>query len=362
MNEYRIQLDVFNGPLDLLLYLVRKEEVDIYDIPIAQITAQYLAYLDMLKSLDIDVAGDFLVMAATLLEIKSAMLLPKTETQDGETVETIDPRSELVRQLLEYKRIKDAANLLDASAQQRQLRFTRPASILEKFKPNQEPELDLEQISIWTLLETFDQIMKSVGQVNQLSQIQDDTPIDLYQIEILDRLQKDGAMPMQKIFEGKTNRLVLIGLFLALLELIRNRLVWAEQPDPLGAIFLKALTSEPAEIAVQKAILSNPTPDAPTADQPPLDSPVQNFDKNDVDNADQSFLQPSNEEYEQDEIADTLKQIRELTVDTDTPDEPAANTPICEKSQRAPIPIQSIEPPQADTRSHKVFDNTVSKD
>lgn len=362
MSEYRIQLDVFNGPLDLLLYLVRKEEVDIYDIPIAQITAQYLAYLDMLKSLDIDVAGDFLVMAATLLEIKSAMLLPKTEPQDGETVEAIDPRSELVRQLLEYKRIKDAANLLDTSAQQRQLRFTRPASILERFRPAQEPELDLEQISIWTLLETFDQIMKSVGQINQLSQIQDDTPIDLYQIEILDRLQKDGAMPMQKIFEGKTNRLVLIGLFLALLELIRNRLVWAEQPDPLGAIFLKALTSEPAEIAVQKAILSNPAPDVATGDQLTSDSPVQSYHTNDGENAGQSFSQSSSEEYEHDEIADALKQIRELTVDTDIPDEPAANTAPCKKSQRAPVPIQSIDTAQADTRSHKAFDNRVSND
>ena len=258
MSEYRVNLDVFAGPLDLLLYLVRKEEVDIYDIPIARVTAQYIEYIEMLNALDIDLAGDFLVMAAALMEIKSAMLLPRPEEGPQEDGGIEDPRAELVRQLLEYKRFKDAANLLDESAQTRQQRFTRPASILERLKPTQEPEVDLDQVSIWTLLEAFDGIMKATGNYSgRYDHIKDDTPIDLYQIEILHRLQSEGPMSMDKVFEGRKNRLVMIGLFLGMLELMRNRLIWVEQPDGSGPILLKPLTAEPAEQAVQKAIYAD---------------------------------------------------------------------------------------------------------
>ena len=116
MADYRVNLEIFAGPLDLLLYLVRKEEVDIYDISIARITDQYIRYIEMLKSLDIDLAGDFLVMAATLMQIKSAMLLPQAEPELMGEDDLSDPRAELIRQLLEYKKFKDAANLLSAAA------------------------------------------------------------------------------------------------------------------------------------------------------------------------------------------------------------------------------------------------------
>jgi len=254
MTEYRVNLDVFAGPLDLLLYLVRKEEVDIYDIPIARITEEYLRHVEILKMLDIDLAGDFLVMAATLMEIKSAMLLPRPEEAEDAAEDLTDPRIELVRQLLEYKKFKDAANLLESSAEDRARRFTRPDSIIESLKADAEPELDLEQVSIWTLLEAFDEMMKATGRLHSFDHIKDDTPIDLYQIEILHRLQTEGAMTLLQIFQGRDNRLVMVGLFLALLELIRDRLVWAEQPDRLGPIYLRPLTDEPAEQAVQKAI------------------------------------------------------------------------------------------------------------
>lgn len=288
MSEYRVNLDVFAGPLDLLLYLVRKEEVDIYDIPIARVTKQYVEYIEMLQALDIDLAGDFLVMAATLMEIKSAMLLPRSQDgpQDEGGIE--DPRAELVRQLLEYKRFKDAANLLDESAQTRRQRYTRPASILDQLKPTQEPEVDLDQVSIWTLLEAFDGIMKATGHAGRFDHIKDDTPIDLYQIEVLHRLQTDGPMSLEKIFEGRTNRLVMIGLFLGMLELMRNRLIWAEQPESGGPILLKPLTDEPAEEAVQKAIYADlqeddsqlpPTAqEAMDAEQPTRDQPNPSAD------------------------------------------------------------------------------------
>jgi segregation and condensation protein A len=257
MDEYRVNLEVFAGPLDLLLYLVRREEVDIYDIPIARITEQYVHYIEMMQVLDIDLAGDFLVLAATLMEIKSAMLLPQTETGEGEQADVQDPRVELVRQLLEYKRIKDAANLLADAAQQRQQRFTRPDAILSSLKSDDEPEVDLDQVSIWTLLEAFDSIMKATGgHLADYSRIADETPIDLYQIEVLHRLQTEGPMTFEKVFQDKTNRLVMIGLFLATLELIRNQLISVEQAENKGAIYLKSLTDIPAEQAVQEAIFS----------------------------------------------------------------------------------------------------------
>ena len=258
MADYRVNLDIFAGPLDLLLYLVRKEEVDIYDISIAKITNQYIHYIEMLKSLDIDLAGDFLVMAATLMQIKSAMLLPKAEPDSallGED-DLADPRTELIRQLLEYKKFKDAANLLNAAADEQKERFPRPATIVEQLKPTTEPEIDIEQVSIWNLLEAFDSICKATGTIGDISHIKDDTPIDLYQIEILHRLQTEGPMTFERIFESRTNRLTMIGLFLALLELIREELIWAKQQGSSSSVYLRPLTDEPAEQAVQKAIIA----------------------------------------------------------------------------------------------------------
>ncbi len=271
MSEYRVNLEVFSGPLDLLLYLVRKEEVDIYDIPIARVTAQYIQYLELLKEMDIDLAGDFLVMAASLMEIKSAMLLPAASTDEEGEATTIDPRAELVRQLLEYKKFKDAANLLEESAEIRGDRFTRPDMILAGLKDSAEPEIDLDQVSIWTLLEAFDGILKSVGHYQSYEHITDDTPIDLYQIEILHRLQTEGPLSMELIFKDRGNRLVMIGLFLGMLELIRMRLIWAEQPEAKGTILVRALTDEPAEQAVPKAIYATEAESA--HDQKPLAEP-----------------------------------------------------------------------------------------
>lgn len=255
VNNYRVNLDIFAGPLDLLLYLVHKEEVDIYDIPIAKITDQYLRYIEMLKKLDIDLASEFLVMASTLMQIKSAMLLPKAEPDQLGADDLTDPRAELIRQLLEYKKFKDAAGLLGIAADRSMERFARPGTIIEQLKPTDEPEIDIEQVSVWNLLEAFDSILEATGAHIDISHIKDDTPIDLHQIEILRRLQTEGPMTFERIFKPGANRFVVIGLFLALLELIRERLVWVEQPKSSTQLYLRALTDEPAEQAVQKAIL-----------------------------------------------------------------------------------------------------------
>lgn len=255
MADYRVNLDIFAGPLDLLLYLVRKEEVDIYDIPLARITDQYLQYVDVLKQLDIDLAGDFLVMAATLIEIKSAMLLPKAEPEQMAQDDSGDPRAELIRQLLEYKKFKDAANLLDAAAERQLERFGRPTSLISRLVPEAEPEVDMDRVSIWDLLEAFDTVCKATGTQVYTGHIHDDTPIDLYQIEVLHRLQTEGPLTFERIFEGKPNRLVMVGLFLSMLELIRAKLIWAEQPENSSHIYVRSLTDEAPEQAVQKAIM-----------------------------------------------------------------------------------------------------------
>ncbi len=262
--------------MDLLLYLVRKEEVDIYDIPIARITDQYIHYIEMLKSLDIDLAGDFLVMAATLMQIKSAMLLPRAEPDQLEADELADPRTELIRQLLEYKKFKDAANLLSDAAEDARHRFGRPGTIVEQLKPNAEPTIDIEQVSVWNLLEAFDSIMKATSLTADISHITDDTPIDLYQIEVLHRLQSEGAMRFERIFEPSANRAVMIGLFLALLELVREKLAAVEQSGHPEQLYLRSLTDEPAEQAVQKAIIAAAEADneqigqTQQQDQPPV--------------------------------------------------------------------------------------------
>ena len=239
--EYRVELDVYNGPLDLLLYLIKRDELDIYDIPIAKITDSYLAYVNMLRQikdregLDINVAGDFLVMAATLMEIKSAMLLPKApavQQQDGNTAaqEITDPRYELVQQLLEYKRLKDSATLLERKHQEHESRFPRiPAR--HDDASDEPPPVDLDEVQIWDLLSAFDRLMKEVGvrKPRYHEVIYDDTPIDLHATDIEDRLKREGKLTLRQLIIGRKSRSEMIGVFLALLELIREKKILVEQ-------------------------------------------------------------------------------------------------------------------------------------
>lgn len=359
MSEYKVKLDSFAGPLDLLLYLVRKEEVDIYDIPIARITEQYVHYLEMLKMLDIDLAGEFLVMAATLMEIKSVMLLPMPELDEQGDGDAQDPRAELVRQLLEYKKFKDAANLLQDAAEERQQRFTRSNAILEKVKPTQEPELDLDQVSIWTLLEAFDAILQATGQYQSYDHITDDTPIDLYQIELLHRLQTEGPMTLQKVFEDRSNRLVMIGLFLAMLELMRNHLVWVEQPDAAGPIYLKPLTSEPAEEAVHNAIYANPeamemAPEPQLShDSQDMEEPVRMSEEEqieqieEIDDDDDEFSKELSSIQVSDEPEKPRRPILEISsgeqkAEAQESEHVAANTEDSDKPRKPRIPIMEL--------------------
>jgi segregation and condensation protein A len=228
MAEYRVNLDIYNGPLDLLLYLIRRDEVDIHDIPIAGITEQYVAYVDMLKQVDPNLAGEFLVLAATLMEIKTRMLLPAAEVdEDGQDGLEIDPRADLVRQLLQYKAFKDAAGDLETAASEQSLKFARRPA---KAETGEEKEVDLDEVQIWDLFDAFRGVMEAIGQRPVDHEvIYDDTPLELYEEDILDRLRRDGAMSFEKIFEGRTNRTEIVGLFLAILELVRLQKILAAQ-------------------------------------------------------------------------------------------------------------------------------------
>jgi segregation and condensation protein A len=239
--EYRVELDVYNGPLDLLLYLIKRDELDIYDIPIARITDSYLSYVNMLREmkdrdgLDINVAGEFLVMAATLMEIKSVMLLPKAPpTTQGEGMsaaqELTDPRYELVQQLLEYKRLKDSATLLGRRQQEHEARFRRVPADREG-SSDEPPPVDLDEVQIWDLLTAFDRLMKEVGvrKPKYHEVYYDDTPIDLHAADIEDRLKREGKLTLRQLIIGRKGRSEMIGVFLALLELIREKKILVEQ-------------------------------------------------------------------------------------------------------------------------------------
>ena len=256
MPEYRVKLDIYNGPLDLLLYLIRRDEVDINDIPIAGVTEQYLQYVEVIKEIDIDLAGEFLVMAATLMEIKSAMLLPRGEVGEDEEEDFGDPWLELVRQLLEYKKYKDLAGDLGESAQEQSQRFGRSAADLQRLRDQQrtEQELDVESLQIWDLFAAFNRLMQATLAARRGHEvIHDDTPIDVYETDVLDRAQKEKPLTFEAVFAGRS-RSEMIGLFLALLELIRQKLVRVEQEQAFEAIYIFALTTEPAHIAVAHAV------------------------------------------------------------------------------------------------------------
>src|SRR5262245_23963481 len=153
--EYTVELPTFQGPLDLLLFLVKQHEVDLYDIPIATITEQFLAYLNILQVIDVEAAGDFLVMAATLMEIKSKMMLPRAEEEGSEEE---DPRLELVKQLLEYKKYKEAAALLEEHAQRQQARLSRVP--FEFPAPPDLASQPLRKVELWDLVSAFGRLMR----------------------------------------------------------------------------------------------------------------------------------------------------------------------------------------------------------
>jgi segregation and condensation protein A len=232
-----VKLEVFEGPLDLLLHLIKKNEIDIYDIPITVITQQYLEYLEMMKNLNLDIAGEFLLMAATLLHIKSKMLLPPSEEEpaaEGEEGIEEDPRAELVRKLLEYQRFKEAALELSKGPLLGREVFVR-RFFEEKFLEGAEEALAGEA-TLFDLLEAMKKVLQGIPpeefQEISLEQLSIKEKI----IQIMDRLWETESVTFNELFSAATPRWEMIVTFLALLELLRLRMIKVYQTESLGTI------------------------------------------------------------------------------------------------------------------------------
>jgi len=277
---YKVELDVYNGPLDLLLYLIKREEVDIREVEIAQIADQYLAYLDLLKALDIELAGDFLVMAATLLEIKSRSLLPRPPPEVEEGEEEEDPRETLIRQLIEYRRFKEAAGLLDDRGREMARRFGRQVderllgALVGETGEIPAHEL-LEGVEVWDLFTAFSEIVRTLGYTKPREVVYDDTPVEQAVEDLLARLQAEKSVLFVQLFDRTRGMGYLITMFLAILELTRQRLVGIEQAADFQDIrlFLRDPQAEtyrakkPKGAAASADGLTRQRPRRPTAHQ-----------------------------------------------------------------------------------------------
>ncbi len=234
-EEYKVELEVFEGPLDLLLYLIKKEEVDIYDIPIEKITNQYMQYLDVMRMLDLNIAGDFLVMAATLMMIKSRMLLPVEERRQEEEEEDTDPRWDLVRQLVEYKKFKDAAIHLEECEFVQENIFGREGDDVQL---GPDTELTMQDVNIFDLISAFNDALSKV-QREDLKEIFTERFTVGEKIEmIVKTLEKSDKMLFSSLFTGMVSRVEIVCTFLALLELIRLKQVRARQDSSFGEIMI----------------------------------------------------------------------------------------------------------------------------
>ncbi len=234
--DHHFELGNFAGPLDLLLYLVQKEEMDIREVSLVRICDQYLAHLKNLKSIDVDRAGDFIVMSATLLSIKARSLLPREEI---DLAKELDPEEELIQRLLEYRQLKEATRILDRRAVGRGLVHVSSPQVTDAGIP-------LEEVGMWHLVEAFRKVLADTGLDRQGGEtIVDERPLSDYIGDLLLTLRTTPRVGFHEVFRGDRTRFDLIGHFLAVLELIRARIIRAVQPIPFGEIQIEALGEVP---------------------------------------------------------------------------------------------------------------------
>lgn len=245
MSEYKVKFEVFEGPLDLLLYLIKKEEVDIYEVNLTKLATQFIEYIEMMREFDLEIAGEFLVMASTLMYIKSRELLPvdqRAETEEEEEGE--DPRWELIRQLVEYKKFKDAAAQLQTLEARQENVFPRvPGKVqFENEKPAPKPD-----VSIFDLLNAVNSVLKRFEKRDPTRDIFEDKWTVSEKIEYIVRaITTRGAMRFSELFEDATSRSEVVCTFLALLELIRLKQLVCAQSEDFGEIEIK---QRPAAVA-----------------------------------------------------------------------------------------------------------------
>jgi segregation and condensation protein A len=235
---------MFAGPLDLLLYLVRKHELDVLDIPLALVADQYLEILAVLEQIDVDAVGDFLEIASQLMEIKSRLMLPRQEEAEEEHLD--DPRHELVARLLEYRRYKEAATTLEERARQWQRRYERRANDLDEGSPNLADQ-PIEEVELWDLVNAFSRVLREKAAAPPTKIRYDDTPIEVHMERIVAQLAESPRLAFASLFEPGMHRSRMVGLFLALLELIRHGRAHVEQSQLFGEIWILAPTPSAAE-------------------------------------------------------------------------------------------------------------------
>ncbi len=230
---YKVQLPVFEGPLDLLLYLIKKEEINIYDIPIAKITDQYLEHLEVMKLLDLEIAGEFVLMAATLMHIKSKMLLPVDETKEEEAEREEDPREELVKRLLEYKKFKEAA----AELKNMQLKQRDSFARTQQSRPHKfEDSETYFEASLFDLITAFSKVLKEVPRDVFHKVIRDEFTVSGKIHDILHLLVEKRVIYFGELFKNAKNKDEIVSIFLALLELVKLKEVIVKQKTHFGEI------------------------------------------------------------------------------------------------------------------------------
>lgn len=236
--EYKVRLEVFEGPLDLLLFLIKRDEVDIYDVSIERITQQYLEYMEAFQVLNIELAGEFIVMAANLLYIKSRMLLPKDQQMAEEDAEEEDPRWELIRQLIEYKKFKEAASQLRSREALREQLFPRlPAAVEAAVEEN----LLVEEVGIFDLINAFQKVLKRLdAKKEDLREIFEENFTVSEKIDYLLRVtESEVSMRFEECFAEAASRAEVVVTFLAMLELIRLKQLRVRQDNQFGEIWIE---------------------------------------------------------------------------------------------------------------------------
>ena len=238
-SELKVKLEVFEGPLDLLLYLVKKDEVDVYDISIERITSQYLQYLEAFEVLHIELAGEFLVMAANLLYIKSRTLLPKDQQMPDEETEEEDPRWELIRQLIEYRKFKEAAADLRGKEELQAALFPRAVSLDPAHAPVIDETMMLGDVGIFDLINAFQRALKRLPAEEKPGEIREETFTVTDRIHhLMNRVDRGVSVRFDELFGEASSRSELVVTFLALLELIRMKQFRVRQEEQFGEIWL----------------------------------------------------------------------------------------------------------------------------
>ena len=234
-DALEVFLDAFEGPLDLLLYLIKRQNLDILDIPIAQITAQYMEYVDMMKEMRLELAGEYLLMAAMLAEIKSRMLLPRVEK---EVEDEHDPRAELVRRLQEYERYKQAAEDLDALPRQGRDTFQPVVVVPDKVVEKRLPEVSMQEVLI-----AFNEVLQRADMFSNLHVTMEPLSVRERMSKVLEAVNSDTFIEFTSLFDCKEGRSGVVVTFLAILELMKEFLLEMVQAEPFGPIHVKAAAS-----------------------------------------------------------------------------------------------------------------------